>query len=565
MRWSTGLLPTFKETPAEAEIPSQRLMLRAGIIRKLTSGVYTFLPLGFRVLRKVEAIVREEMNAAGAQELLMPILHPSELYEESGRMRTFGPELFKLHDRRDRLFALGPTHEEVITSIARDYLRSYRQLPQNLYQILIKFRDEIRPRFGVMRAREFIMKDAYSFHDSEESLQETYDRMARAYGRIVERCGLSYRVVEAESGAIGGDVNHEFMVLAESGESEILYTESGYAANRERAVSRGKPRRETEPESSSPELVETPERRTIEEVTEFLQVDAGRLVKTLLFRDAGGKAYAALVPGERELNEYKLAHAVETPPAEPMDERGIEALTGAPVGFAGPVGLDASVTVLADRLLDDYEGMIVGANRADAHLRGVVMGRDFQVHERLDLVLAEEGDRAEGSDEILHMTRGVEVGHIFKLGTKYSEAMSATYLDEKGKARPFIMGCYGFGVSRMVAAVIEASHDENGICWPEAVAPFDLEILPLNVSDPDISAAAERLYAQLSSAGLEVLLDDRDLRAGFKFKDADLIGIPRRVVLGEKNLRQGKAEIQNRRDGSREIVPLEEIRPERFR
>lgn len=565
MRWSRSLLPTFKETPAEAEIPSHELMLRAGLIRKLTSGVYTFLPFGLRVLSKIENIVREEMNRAGAQELLMPILHPDDLYKESGRLATFGPELFKLHDRRRRLFALGPTHEEVITSIARDYLKSYKQLPQNWYQILVKFRDEIRPRFGVMRAREFIMKDAYSFHASEDSLQETYDLMETAYGRIIERCGLAYRIVEAESGAIGGDVNHEFMVLAESGESEILYTESGYAANRERAISRGRPRAEFEVEGDAPESVSTPEKRTIEEVTEFLGVDPSRLVKTLLYKDGRGKLYATLIPGERELNEFKLTRAVEEPPLEPLSDAEILAATSAPVGFAGPVGLPEDFTLLADRMIQDYRGMIVGANRADEHLRHVVMGRDFEPDRILDLVFAESGDRAETGDEVLETARGVEVGHIFKLGTKYSDAMGATYLDESGRARSFIMGCYGFGVSRMVAAVVEASHDQHGVIWPKSVSPFDLEILPLNVTNDLVNETAEKLYRDLTAQGLDVLLDDRDLRAGFKFKDADLIGIPVRIVLGERNLEEGKVEIQTRADGVKRLVELSEVSAEQFR
>ena len=558
MRWSKYYLPTFKETPSDAEIPSHKLMLRAGLIKKLTSGVYSFLPAGFRVLKKVEKIVREEMDNAGCQEILMPILHPGELYDESGRMKNFGPELFKLQDRKQRLFALGPTHEEVVTDIARSELRSYRQLPQCLYQILTKFRDEIRPRFGVMRAREFIMKDAYSFHTSAESLEEWYQIMARAYRRILERCGLENIMVEAESGAIGGDVNHEFVVLADEGESAIFKCECGYAANDERAESLGTKLEEFEPVQDEPRLVDTPGKKTIEEVTEFLNVPAARLVKTLLYK-SGDQIVAALVPGERQLNEIKLAGVLHDPFIELLGDEDIERITGAAVGYTGPVGLPKEVRIIADDLLDQYEGMVVGANRTDAHLRGVKMGRDFQPDQTCAISAAEEGDVCRACGEgSLFIQRGVELGHIFKLDTKYSKSMNATYLDQDGEENFFMMGCYGFGVSRAVAAAIEQHHDEKGIVWPRSLTPFHAIILPINLSDRATVDAAEELYNRLGAAGLDVLLDDRELRPGPKFKDSELLGVPLRITVGERNLKNGQVELYHRAEDKVDLVPLED-------
>ncbi|MEE9269269.1 MAG: proline--tRNA ligase [Candidatus Krumholzibacteria bacterium] len=554
MRWSRYYLPTYKESPSDAEIPSHRLMLRAGVIKKLTSGVYTFLPLGFKVLKKVERIVREEMDRIGCQEILMPILHPSELYEETGRFKHFGPELFKLKDRKERLFALGPTHEEVVTDLARSELRSYRQLPQCLYQILTKFRDEIRPRFGVMRAREFIMKDAYSFHESQESLEETYQNMATAYARILDRCELENVMVEADAGKIGGDVNHEFVVLTEQGESEILICRCGYAAALERAESRGRPPAKKEKMLQQPKKVDTPGHTTVDDVTSFLKVDASQLVKTLLFRSQG-EVVAVLIPGNRMLNEARLIKILGDPYGEPLDEKGIVKLTGADVGFAGPVGLPAGTRIIADPLLEEYEGMIVGANTTDAHLRGVQMGRDFEATECQRVSVAEEGDRCVRCDNgTLTARRGVELGHIFKLDTKYSKSMNATYLDREGKERHFIMGCYGFGVSRTVAAAIEASHDSRGIRWPKSITPFHAIILPVNTNDEDTVAVADALYEELQGAGWDVLFDDRELRAGFKFKDSELVGVPLRVTLGERNLKNGKVEIYYRCDDRSELV-----------
>lgn len=559
MRWSKYYLPTFKETPSDAEIASHKLMLRAGLIKQLTAGVYSFLPAGFRVLKKVETIVREEMDRAGCQEVMMPILHPGELYEETGRLGNFGPLLFKLNDRRDRFFALGPTHEEVVTDIARANMKSYRQLPQCLYQIQVKFRDEFRPRFGLMRAREFIMKDAYSFHTSQESLHETYEVMAVAYKRILERCGLDSVQVEAESGAIGGDVNHEFIVLSEEGESAIFRCECGYAANDERVESLGAALGETEPVLDAPEKVDTPGKTTIEEVTSFLGVAPSRLVKTLLYK-SGERVVAALVPGERQLNKIKLAKALGDPNAELLGDEEIERVTGASVGYAGPVGLPDDVHVIADPMLERYQGMIVGANETDAHLRGVKMGRDFQPHETAPLGEALPGDTCKSCGKsTLYVQRGSELGHIFKLDTKYSSSMNATYLDSNGKENHFVMGCYGFGVSRAVAAAIEQHHDDKGIIWPPSITPFHAIVLPVDTANFDAVAPAEELYGELSRAGFDVLLDDRDLRPGPKFMDSELLGVPLRVTLGERNLKNGNAEVYYRAEDRKELVPVESV------
>ncbi|HXV13510.1 MAG TPA: proline--tRNA ligase [Candidatus Krumholzibacteria bacterium] len=557
MRWSKYYLPTYKEVPKDAEIPSHRLMLRAGMIRILTSGVYSFLPMGYRVLRRVAAIVREEMDRIGSQEVQMPVLHPAELYEETGRLKNFGEILFQLKDRRARQFALGPTHEEVVTDIARAEIKSYRQLPQTLYQIQTKFRDEFRPRFGVMRAREFMMKDAYSFHASDESLHDTYAAMAGAYRRILERCGLEGVQVQAESGAIGGDINEEFIVLADAGESVMFRCPScGYAANDERAVSSGAATLEKEP-SAEMEKVATPGQHTVDEVSAFFKVSKQRLVKTLLYKSKW-RDVAVLVPGDRELNEVKLVKALDDPEARPMTPEEVEALTGAPVGFAGPVGLKA--ILIADDLLKDYDGMIVGANAADAHLRGVKMGRDFKPERTAPLSTVVAGDRCAscGKGE-LALQRGVEIGHIFKLDVKYSKAMHATFLDPEGQERPFVMGCYGFGVSRAVAAAIEQHYDEKGIRWPKALTPFHVVVTPLNLNDEGTVKTMERVYADLQAAGFDVLLDDRDLRPGPKFKDAELIGVPMRVTLGERNLKDGNCELYYRLEDKTDIVALADV------
>jgi prolyl-tRNA synthetase len=548
MRWSTAFIPTFKEVPAEAEVPSHQLMLRAGMLRKLAAGVFTFLPLGWRSLHRVAGIVREEMQRIGAQEIVMPVLQPSEIWEESGRWSVFGRELMRIRDRHDRDFALGPTHEEVITTLVRNTLRSYRQLPQNLFQIQVKFRDEIRPRFGVLRAREFLMKDAYSFHVDDASLDATYRDMHAAYSRIVERCGLEFRVVEADTGVIGGAESHEFMVLADNGESEILSCPAcGYAANAERAETRLPAVDAAEP-GTAPTPVATPGKRTVEEVSAFLQVQPAELAKTLLFR-VGEENVAVMIPGSRELNEAKLARAAGTPEVRMLVDTEVQELSGAAVGFAGPVGLPAGTRIWADTSLRAMRSLITGGNRTDTHLRGVVPGRDFAVEKWDDLVLARAADACPRCPGKLESARGIEVGHIFKLGTKYSERMSAFFLDEKGQERPFVMGCYGFGVSRTVAAAIEQHHDADGIRWPHAIAPFDVVILPLNIADAESVRIASALYDELRGAGVEVLLDDREMRPGAKFKDADLIGIPTRVTIGERGLREDKLEIRDRATG----------------
>lgn len=557
MRWSESCIPTLKENPREAEIPSHRLMLRAGLIKKLTSGVYTFLPIGLKVLRKIEDIIREEMDEAGCQEVLMPILHPEEIYGESGRLKSFGPELFKLRDSRNRVFALGPTHEEVITLVARDEMRSYRDLPQCLYQILTKFRDEIRPRYGVMRAREFIMKDAYSFHVDDECLDRTYRRIEKAYRRIIERCDLDFRVVEAESGYIGGNESHEFMVLAENGEDKILSCDCGYAVNIERATPLEKEGKRGKEDTGGYSEIVTPGKSTVEDVAAFLEVTSREIVKTLLY-DSSGKKIAVLIPGDREVNDIKLVRILEDPEVRFLEPAEIIDLTGGPVGFSGPVSLPEGTKIYADNLIKDYLTMIVGANSNDLHLTGVSAGRDFTVDVFEDFTMAREGDLCPKCGKPMKQSNGVEVGHIFKLGTKYSSAMNATFLDEKGDTHPFIMGCYGFGVSRMVAAAIEQKHDKDGIVWPVSIAPFDVIILPLNTSDEDVMKAALDIEKGLLEKGVTVLTDDRDLSPGVKFKDSELIGIPLRLTVGKK-LREGRIELFHRETRQVEEIPVGDV------
>ena len=548
MRWSHALVPTLKELPSDAEVISHQLMLRAGLIRKLAAGVFTYLPLGQRCIARISRIIREEMDAIDSQEVFLPVLQPAELWLESGRWNAFGAELMRIQDRHGRSFALGPTHEEVITWLTRNLLRSYKQLPQTLYQMQTKFRDEIRPRFGVMRAREFTMKDAYSFHADEASLDVTYQAMRQAYQTILERCGLEYRIVEADTGLIGGAESHEFMVLAENGESEILSCDScGYAANSERADTfLALPQNPAA--ADSPQEVSTPGKRTVDQVTGFLAVEATALGKTLLMKIDEVNA-AIVLPGNRDLNEAKLASRTASPNIRMLSEDEVKELTGAALGFAGPVGLPADVPVYVDRSLKGVASLITGANKTDTHLRGVVPERDFVVREYFDVVLAREGDRCPRCQGTLQSSRGIETGHIFKLGTKYSEKMNARFLDEAGKEKPFVMGCYGFGVTRLIAAAIEQNHDDDGILWPKALAPFDVLIVPLNVSHEETMQTAETLYNELRADGLEVLLDDRDLRPGAKFKDADLVGIPTRVTIGERGLREDQIEIRDRRTG----------------
>ena len=559
MRTSQFPLNTLKETPADAEIPSHRLMLRAGMIRRLASGLYTWLPLGLRVLRKVERIVREEMDRAGALELLMPVVQPAELWQESGRWEQYGPELLRFHDRHGREFCLGPTHEEIITDLARNLIKSYRQLPVNFYQIQTKFRDEIRPRFGVMRAREFIMKDAYSFHLDQASLDATYQAMHDAYSRIFTRCGLEFRAVAADTGAIGGSASHEFHVLADTGEDAIAFsTESDYAANVE--LAEALPDRDQRPAPSQAlELVDTPNARTIAELVEQFGVPIEQTVKTLVVEGADGGLVALLVRGDHELNEIKAAKLPQV--AKPLrfaSEEAIRAAVGAGPGSLGPVNLpipmviDRSVAVLAD--------FAAGANIDGKHYFGINWERDVALPEVADLRKVVEGDPSPDGKGRLTIVRGIEVGHIFQLGTKYSEAMNATVLDENGKAATMIMGCYGIGVTRVVGAAIEQHHDDKGIAWPAAIAPFEVALLPMQMKkSAAVREAVEKLYAEMQAAGIEVLLDDRDLRPGVMFADCELIGIPWRVVVGERGLKEGQVEVRARTADENQMVPLDEV------
>jgi prolyl-tRNA synthetase len=560
MRFAQLLLPTLREDPTDAEVVSHKLMLRAGMIRKVAAGIYTLLPLGVRVMQKVERIIREEMNRAGAQEVVMPCVVPADLWKESGRWDQYGKELLRMKDRHDRDYCFGPTHEEVVTDIARREIRSYRQLPINLYQIQTKFRDEVRPRFGVMRAREFVMKDAYSFDADEAGAEKSYERMYDAYTRIFQRCGLRFRAVEADTGLIGGRFSHEFMVLADTGEDIIVSCDAcTYAANLERAeVARSAEK--TEEEMKKLKRVQTPGQRSVEEVTAFLGVPAQRLVKTIILETEKG-VVAVLVRGDHEINEAKLRRHLGVTQLAMAGEQVIADVTHAPVGFAGPVGLD--LKIIADFALEGMRNSVTGANEPDAHLVNVNLGRDFQADEFADIRQAQEGDPCPRCSGRLQISRGVEVGHIFKLGTKYSEALGATYLDAEGVERHLVMGCYGIGVGRTAAAAIEQNHDEHGIIFPRAIAPFQVLIVPVNNKDTHVMETAEDLYRNLLEKGVEVLLDDRDERPGVKFKDADIIGIPLRLTVGEKNLKKGKMEIKVRRTGEVFLVDLRET-PERI-
>ncbi|KIH75566.1 prolyl-tRNA synthetase [Geoalkalibacter ferrihydriticus] len=554
MRYSEYLLPTLKETPADAEVASHRLMLRAGMIRKVAAGIYNYLPLGLRSLRKVEQIVREEMNRAGAHELLMPMVVPAELWQESGRWQQYGRELLRLKDRKEADFCLGPTHEEVITDIVRNEVRSYRQLPLNLYQIQTKFRDEIRPRFGLMRGREFIMKDAYSFDLDDAGADGAYERMYQAYRRIFKRCGLNFRAVEADTGNIGGSSSHEFMVLAESGEDAIVSCDScEYAANVEKAELRV-------PESQMPAPSEdltkvlTPARKSVEDVAAFLKTTPQRLVKTLIVQTDKGETLAVLLRGDRELNDIKLCRLLDCAWIEMAGEDVVLKATGAPNGFAGPVGL--KLRIFADREVQAMADFITGANDKDAHYTGVNLGRDCEVETFADLRKAVAGDPCPRCAGKLEVWRGIEVGHVFKLGTKYSESLGAVVLDDQGRERLLVMGCYGIGIGRTLASAIEQNHDADGIIWPLPIAPFEVLVVMLNPNDAEVKAAAEKLYGELRERGVEVLLDDRDERPGAKFKDADLLGIPVRLTVGARGLKEGQVEVKLRAGGAVAMLPV---------
>ena len=557
MLFSRLLIPTLKENPAEAEAVSHRLLLRAGMIRKLASGIYNYLPLGLRVLRKVERIVREEMDRAGAQEVLMPAVQPSELWHESGRWQIYGKELLRFHDRHGRDCCFGPTHEEVITDLVRKEVHSYRQLPLNLYQIQVKFRDEIRPRFGLIRGREFIMKDAYSFDADEAGAEACYRRMYDAYNRIFSRCGLSFKVVEADSGPIGGSFSHEFMVLADTGEDLLAScTSCDYAANLEKAEVALAPGEPGAPVGDGPEPVPTPNVRTVEEVAAFLKVMPADIVKTLIYETDDGPV-AVLIRGDHEVNEVKVKNLLGVTDLILAGLIRVQELTGAEVGFAGPVGL--KLPIYADQAVARMNAMVTGANRDNYHLMQVNPGRDVKITAVADLRSITAQDPCPRCGGALTLLHGIEVGHIFKLGLKYSKALKATYLDADGKEHYLYMGCYGIGVSRIMAAAIEQGHDANGIIFPMALAPFQVGLIPIAHNDPAVRECVEGLHADLEAAGVEVLLDDRDERPGVKFKDCDLLGLPLRVVVGAKALAQGKAEVRHRRAPDNLMVPLPDL------
>ncbi len=559
MRWSDYYLFTTREIPKDAEVISHQLMTRAGMIKKLAAGIYTYTPFGWRSIAKMMAIVRRELDKTGAMELNMPAIQPAELWQESGRWQKYGKELLRMHDRHGRDFCFGPTHEEVITDMVRHDVRSYKQLPLSLYQIQVKFRDEIRPRFGLMRGREFLMKDAYSFHASDESLDATYDDMHDAYCRIFEACGLDYTVVEADTGTIGGSSSHEFMVLAQTGESAIVRCpDADYAANTEKAEAGelAAPAPGPVPEGATgPHRVATPGMKTIDEVADFLGVEPRQLVKTMIYTSEKEELVAVVIRGDREINEVKLANHLGVQHVMLAGDEEVERATGAPVGFAGPVGLPEDLRLIADRSARGLEHFACGANEADAHLLNVDWGRDADPGEWVDLLLVGGGDPCPRSGTALTISRGIEVGHIFKLGSKYSESMGCNFLDDKGRGKPMIMGCYGLGIGRTVAAAVEQGHDRDGIIWPAPLAPFGVLLIALDPRKEEVTQAADKLYGELTERGIEVLYDDRKERPGVKFKDADLIGIPLRVVVGQRGLAEGKVEMSLRRE-PREKLPV---------
>ncbi len=559
MRWSRYFINTLREVPADAEIVSHKLMLRAGMMRKVAAGIYTYLPLGLRSLQKLEVIVREEMNRAGSVELLMPAIQPAELWMESGRWQKYGKELLRIKDRQDRDFVFGPTHEEVITDTVRDAISSYRQLPLNLYQIQTKFRDEVRPRFGLMRGREFIMKDAYSFHASRQSLDETYQAMRDAYTRVFNRCALAHVPVEADTGNIGGSASHEFMVLARSGEDAVVSCPAcRYGANIEKATSKFF---SDEPEPAP--MIEmaplhTPGMKTIDDVGRFLQKPTSELVKTLVFETENGPVMV-LVRGDREGNEVKIKNHLGVNTLEMLPDAKFEAATGGPIGYCGPVGTKCR-RVLADVSLQSRRNWVVGGNQKDTHTAGANPGRDFPEPEWGDFTTVRAGDPCPRCGSKLEIDRGIEVGHIFKLGTKYSQSMNCVFLDEKGERQPMIMGCYGLGITRTVAAAVEQSHDDDGIIWPMPIAPFECVVTILG-KEENVARMANEVYEKLLALGIDVLLDDRDERPGVKFKDTDLIGFPLRVAVGAKSLANGQIEWSLRKDRVKQLgVPDDVIR-----
>ncbi|MBK5259492.1 MAG: proline--tRNA ligase [Thermoanaerobaculia bacterium] len=551
MRWTQYFINTLREVPADADVISQKLMMRASMIRKVAAGIYTYLPLGLRSIKKLEAIVREEMNRAGSVELSMPAIQPAELWIQSGRWQKYGKELLRIKDRHERDFVFGPTHEEVITETVRDAINSYRQLPVNLYQIQTKFRDEVRPRFGLMRGREFIMKDAYSFHTTRESLDETYQAMRDAYTRIFHRCGLDHVPVEADTGNIGGSASHEFMVLAQSGEDAVVSCPScRYGANIEKATSKffddapePAPMIEMAP-------IHTPGTKTIDDVGRFLKRPTSELVKTLVFETENGPVMV-LLRGDREGSEVKIKNHLGAQMLEMLGDAKFESMTGGPIGYCGPVGTKCT-KVLADASLKGRANWVVGGNKRDTHIGGANPGRDFPAPEYGDFTTVFAGDPCPRCGNNLEIHRGIEVGHVFKLGTKYSEAMNCVFIDEKGERLPMIMGCYGLGIGRTVASAIEQSHDADGIIWPMPIAPFEVVVTSIG-REESVVAMASDLYEKLKSAGIDVLFDDRDERPGVKFKDADLIGFPLRIAVGAKSLAQGQVEWSFRKDRAKQL------------
>ena len=558
MRWSQILIPTLKEDPSDAEVISHKLLVRGGFIRQVSRGIYDYFPLALKVIRKIENIVREEMDRAGAQELLMPIASPAELWQESGRWDVYGKELIRFKDRNDRDFCLGPTHEEIVTDLVRRAVRSYRELPFNLYQIQTKFRDEVRPRFGLMRGREFIMKDAYSFHTDIDDCKREYENMFVAYRRIFDRCGLKYRPVEADTGAIGGSLSHEFQVLAESGEDAIVSCNScDYAANLEKAAVRPQraAARDLNIEAPGLQKVSTPGKKSVAEVAEFLKLAPEKFIKTMIYQVNGDELVAALVRGDHEINQVKLQAALGCREIALASETAVVAATGVTPGYLGPIGL--KLRTIADLSVQSMRGAVTGANEPDAHYIEVDQERDFTPTTFADIRLALAGDHCPRCDQgRLEAHRGIEVGQVFYLGKKYSELMGATYLDAEGRERPIEMGCYGIGISRLVAAAVEQNHDDNGIIWPLSIAPFQVLLLPINYTDNATREAADVLYGELRQRGLEVLLDDRDERPGVKFKDGDLIGIPLRITIGAKGLQKGSLELRWRREGKSIDIPV---------
>ncbi|MCK4403972.1 MAG: proline--tRNA ligase [candidate division Zixibacteria bacterium] len=561
MKWTETYIPTLRDDPAEAEIVSHKLLVRAGYIRKLAAGVYNYLPLMQRVLLKVTDIVRQEMNAAGAQEILMPVLHPAELWQQSGRWHTVGKELMKAKDRHDRDLVLGGTHEEVVTHLIKGEVKSYRQLPLNLYQIQNKFRDEIRPRFGLMRGREFIMKDAYSFDKDEESFKISYQRMLDAYFRIFNRCGLKTKMVESDTGAMGGKAAHEFMVIVdtEGGENVIFYCDQcDYAANIDKASSLELEPYKEEDSEKPIRKVATPDVKTVEEVTAFLNVPAKKLAKTLLYK-GDEKIVAAVIRGDRQINEVKLKNFLGCINLEMADAETVQKITGALVGFAGPLNLN-NVTIIADEEILRLKNFVTGANENDYHFVNVNIGRDFKIDQVTEIRCAQEGELCPRCKEGKLLTsRGIEVGNTFMLGTKYSQALGATFLDADGQEKPFIMGSYGIGITRTAQATVEKFHDEKGIIWPASIAPFSVDILPLNVADDRQKKVAFEIYQKMREEKIEVLIDDRDERAGVKFNDADLIGLPLRINVGAKSLKEDKVEICVRKTREVISVPQDEV------